>query len=143
VSTKLKAVEQFTRWMFTDVLAALARSLKEDELSVAQVALLHLVDRAPASSKELSDRLGVAAPAMSRLVDDLVVRGFLTRTEADHDRRVRTLALTPAGRRFVDKVSEARVQQMLATIEAVPQALRDAVMTAMQAFDFTRRGGKP
>jgi len=143
VSTKPQVLEQFTRWMFTDVVAALSRTLREEELSVAQVAMVHLLDRAPASAKELGEQLGVPPPAMSRLVDDLVTRGFVTRTEAEHDRRVRTLGLTAAGRRFVERVGEARVKQITATIEAVPPALRDAVFAAMKAFELTRKGGKP
>jgi DNA-binding MarR family transcriptional regulator len=109
----------------------------------AQVALLHLLDREPASSKEVAEKLGAAAPAMSRLVDDLVSRRQVTRTEADHDRRVRILALNAAGKRLVDRISEARVRQILSTIDGVPQALRAAVFAAMQAFEFSRRGGKP
>jgi len=120
--------------MFTDVIAALSRTLQEEDYSVAQVALLHLLDAGPMSSKDAAARLALSAPALSRLVDDLVKRGVVTRTEADHDRRVRIFALTPAGRRFLDRVSESRVTQILESISVVPEALRAAVIAAMDAF---------
>ena len=128
------AIEQFTRAIFTDVIVALARTLREEDFTVAHVALMHLLDPAPLSSKDAAERIGAEPPAMTRLVDDLVRRGLVIRNEAAHDRRLRILSLSPAGRRFVARLGAARVQQILTSTERVPRQLREAVVAAMRAF---------
>jgi DNA-binding MarR family transcriptional regulator len=139
-----KTLERFTRAMFTEIMAALCRTLQEQDYSVAQVALLHLLDRGPMSSKDAAARLALAAPAMSRLADDLVKRNMLTRTEAAEDRRVRMFALTPAGQKFLDRISESRVAQILETVGGVPEEGRAAVIAAMGVFlERREQGEKP
>ncbi|WP_437277466.1 MarR family transcriptional regulator [Sorangium sp. So ce375] len=128
-------VERFTRMMFSRIIAELARALHEEDFSVAQVAALHLVDQeGPVRVTALATSLGLSASAGSRLVDGLVQRGLLARQEDPEDRRARTLALTPLGRRFVDQASVERVRVILETARSLPPEISAAILSAISAF---------
>ena len=63
----------------------------ELELSLSQIKLLHYLDGAatPITLKEKTELVRVSLPAASRLVDDLVRRGFMARDEDAEDRRMK------------------------------------------------------
>ena len=95
--------------MFTRILATLAKSLRDDDLSVSQAAALHLVDqRGAITIGALAEELSLPMPSASRLVDDLARREWLSRTEAADDRRVRLLRLTRKGEASMKRASEDR-----------------------------------
>lgn len=110
--------------MFTRIITALSRTLIDEELSVAQVAALYLVDeRAAMRIGEISGELGRSLPSTSRLVDDLARRGLVLRAEDPNDRRARIITLSAQGKRFVERAGADRV----ATIReaAKSAAMRD------------------
>jgi DNA-binding MarR family transcriptional regulator len=119
--------------MFTRIITALARDLKDDELSVAQVAALHLVDDGGAVRlSALADALGMSPSATSRMADDLVQRGLLTRTEDPDDRRAKLLRTTREGDAFIRKASEGRLRVMAENIGAIiPAPLQEMLFAAM------------
>lgn len=81
----------------------LAARLRAASLTPAQSEVLEVLrDRAPLTLAELGHLLVCEAGSPSRLVDSLVRRSLVTRTPSDDDRRVVTLALTPAGHRTLD-----------------------------------------
>ena len=61
------------------------------ELSLTQIKLLHHLEDQPRelSLKEAAEVVHVSMPAASRMVDDLVRRGFAQRREDDDDRRMK------------------------------------------------------
>jgi DNA-binding MarR family transcriptional regulator len=121
---KHEGIELLTRRMFTRIIAALARTLHDQDLSVAQVAALYLVDeRGPVRIGEVATELGRPLPATSRLVDDLVRRGWIDRTEDESDRRARVLTLTAAGRKFIARAGADRVRTIEGALESMPPAL--------------------
>ncbi|WP_438005960.1 MarR family transcriptional regulator [Sorangium sp. So ce321] len=127
--------EQFTRMMFSRIIAGLARTLHEEDFSVAQIAALHLVDQeGPMRVTALATSLGLSASAGSRLADGLVQRGLLAREEDPEDRRAKTLALTALGRRFVDQASVERVRVIMETARSLPADVPAAVLSAVRAF---------
>jgi DNA-binding MarR family transcriptional regulator len=87
------------------------------ELSMTQIKLLHVLDATEKelTLKDLSERLHVSLPAMSRSIDGLLHRGFVERREDDDDRRHKRVRVTEAGR-------------------AVPRALNDARLSALNDF---------
>ncbi|WP_441290746.1 MarR family winged helix-turn-helix transcriptional regulator [Sorangium sp. KYC3313] len=128
-------IERFTRMMFSRIIAGLARALHEEDFSVAQVAALHLVDQdGPVRVTALATSLGLSASAGSRLADGLVQRGLLARQEDPEDRRAKTLALTPLGRRFVDRASVERVRMIMETAESLPREISAAILSAIDAY---------
>ncbi len=69
-------------------------------LSLSQVRTLSLLSHNPgASLADVAEHVGLGAPAASRLVDDLVRGGLVTREPGAADRRRIELRLLPAGRR--------------------------------------------
>jgi DNA-binding MarR family transcriptional regulator len=116
------SLEPFTRRMFTRIITGLSRSLREEELSVAQVATLYLLDEhGSRRMSEVAADLARPAPATSRMIDDLVNRRLLRRVEDPSDRRAKLLSLTPQGRAFVVRASEARMQTISETFVALPK----------------------
>jgi DNA-binding MarR family transcriptional regulator len=113
--------ERFTRRMFARIVTSVARTLREHELSVAQLAALYLIDdRGTMRVGDVAAELVRSAPAASRMVDDLVRQGLVAREEDPTDRRARVLALTPAGHEFVALSSEARVKTMAEVAREMP-----------------------
>src|SRR5258706_1357362 len=82
-------------------LALAARSLERAaaarDLTLAQFRVLALVAAGDERSSLLADRLAVAKPTITAVVDGLVERGFVTREAVAGDRRSIRLALTTSG----------------------------------------------
>ena len=117
-------LEQASRWMFTNIIASLARTLHGEELSVAQLAALHVIDRdGDVRQAQLAGEIGLSPSATSRLVDALVQRGLVERREAPEDRRARTLRLTGAGTAMLDEISEARTRLFTRITSKLPRSL--------------------
>jgi DNA-binding MarR family transcriptional regulator len=99
----------------------------EFELSFTQMKALHLLfsPHEPVSVKELGEGLGLSLAAMSRAADGLVQRGLVDRIEDVHDRRIKRLSLTGAGRDLVQKLREVRMaglKEFVASLSAKEQA---------------------
>jgi len=77
-------------------------------LSVPQFRVLALLNRQPGSCVvAVADHLGVARPTASILVDRLVRRGLVTRTDNPAERRRAALRLTASGTRHFQRAREA------------------------------------
>lgn len=124
--------ETLTRRMFTRIIASVARSLREHELSVAQLAALYLLDeRGALRVGDVSEELELSLPTTSRLVDDLVKQKLVAREEDPNDRRARVLSLTTKGRTFIEKSSEARIATIASALRELPANVLKNVMTTM------------
>jgi len=97
-----------------------------DDLNISQSELLFFsaLDTCKGlSSPELAKNMGLSASRVSRVVDKLVVNGYLDRNTDASDRRAITLCLTPKGkviRGKIDKVRnecEARLLESIASEE--------------------------
>ncbi len=132
MSSRTATVEHFTRRMFTRIITSLARNLREEELSVAQVATLYVLDeRGTLRVNEVGAVLDRPAPSTSRLVDDLVERGFVERREDPADRRARVLSLTAKGQRFIARAGEARVKTILDAARELPESASALFLAAV------------
>ena len=81
------------------------------ELTLTQIKLLHHLEDQPRelTLKEAAELVHVSLPAASRLVDDLVRRGFAQRREDEEDRRMKRVCLTDAGRTVSRRLHAARL----------------------------------
>jgi DNA-binding MarR family transcriptional regulator len=66
--------------------------------------LLRLADDGPLPMRELAARLVCHSGNISRLVERMVREGFVSRHEAEHDRRITLVALTNQGQALADKI---------------------------------------
>ena len=95
--------------------------------------------------RALADSLFCDPSNVTGIVDRLEARGLIERREAEGDRRVKIVALTPAGE-GVRAGAVARMQQPPPEIAALPEAaqvaLRDALRLAV-GHGEPRNGGGP
>ena len=104
----------------TDVLAAFTQllmrpgrghaftTMAEHDLSISQVRILHLLfwsDREPAQV-EIADQIALSVAAAGRAIDTMVRTGLVERHADVLDRRIKRVALTPAGRAMVEEMAE-------------------------------------
>ena len=114
-------------------LTRLARMLERGagDLSLPQFRVLALVDEGGERASQLADRLAVAKPTITAVVDGLVDRGFLKRTADCDDRRATKITLTAAGKRALsdaEHAMHARLHDVLAHADdpaAIERALED------------------
>ncbi len=101
------------------------------DLTMQQVRVLGHIAKDPGiSGHEIGDRLGVSAPTASGLIDRLVEKGLITRTDDPDDRRVRRLHPTEVG---LDVIRQ--MQSMFG------RALGVAIqLLSVEELDLLRRG---
>jgi len=95
--------------------------------------LLHHLsaDPEPLTVKQLAERMGLSLPGASRAADALLKRGWLSRQEDEHDRRMKRLAITADGRDVLRRVEEARMAGLEDVIADIPTADLDRLSRAI------------
>jgi len=76
---------------------ALERAAAVRDLTLAQFRVLALIAAGDERSSLLADRLAVAKPTITAVVDGLVERGFVSREAVAGDRRSIRVTVTPSG----------------------------------------------
>ncbi len=102
---------QITPRMMRSMGMALRRQASGDgeQLNIGQLRMLDMLQHRTWALNELASKHSVTPSTMSRAVDVLVRRGWVSRETDVHDRRQLVLALTQAGRAAHDAVvAEAR-----------------------------------
>jgi DNA-binding MarR family transcriptional regulator len=82
------------------------------ELTLPQYRLLVMVACGDQRASRLAGRLALSKPTVTAVVEGLVERGLLTRSEVSGDRRAVNLTLTDAGRRALAVTDAAMAQQL-------------------------------
>ena len=95
-------IGQLRRAMIPDFLVGMLRRMGDDEPNLPQVATLYVLDvGATPTVGELAERLGRSTSVTSRMVDHMVRRGWVNRTEDADDRRAKRVGITAKGRAFL------------------------------------------
>jgi DNA-binding MarR family transcriptional regulator len=94
---------------------ALERAAGSRDLTLAQYRVLALVTAGDERSSLLADRLAVAKPTITAVVDGLVERGLIERTSVTGDRRSIRISLTKPGVQALRAV-EKEMSETLARI---------------------------
>src|SRR5580692_2213128 len=110
------------RLVSNQLATAFARALQERGLSVAEwVALARIDASAGLNCVQLAGALGVTRGAISKVLDKLQDKEWITRTVSDLDSRVQVLALSRRGRRRLPeltRVAQANEAQFFARLDA-------------------------
>jgi DNA-binding MarR family transcriptional regulator len=131
---------------------ALERAAAARDLTLAQFRVIALIAAGDERSSLLADRLAVAKPTITAVVDGLVERGYVSRTAVAGDRRSIRVAVTPSGAAALmaaqDEMSDAleRIFAHARDREAVIAALvdlDDALALRSQARLRDVRGDDP
>ena len=94
-----------------------------DDLKISQSELLFfsaLNDCQGINSPELAKNMGLSLSRVSRVVDKLVVNGFLDRNSDTADRRAITLCLTPKGKDIRSKIDKVRNECEARLLDTIP-----------------------
>lgn len=108
--------------------------------------VFRLLAQAPCNLSELAAQLGMSAPGALKVVDDMVAKGYVSRSADADDRRVKRLELTDRGRAalgrarsFHAKYEQALVQRLGTRQVAAARKL----LEAMAASHAERNGRLP
>jgi DNA-binding MarR family transcriptional regulator len=94
------------RFVSNHVSHAFARKLQASGVTAAEwVVMREMYDEKETSPSALAERIGMTRGGVSKLVDRLVGKQFITRTDRTDDRRFQSIALTAAGRRLVPQLA--------------------------------------
>ena len=88
----------------------------------------------------LADLLGVDAPTVTRKVQQLEQEGYVARHPDPDDRRATRIELSPAGRRTLQRVLDARRAWIASLFEDWDRAELVAFASALGRFSTTLEG---
>ncbi|MEU8002378.1 MarR family winged helix-turn-helix transcriptional regulator [Catellatospora sp. NPDC049111] len=101
----------FRRALIPDFLLGLVRRMGDEEPNLLQMATLYVLDSGPEPTvRDLAEQLGRSMSVSSRLVEHMVRRDWIERTEDPADRRAKRLRITPAGRDYLRAFERVRAQ---------------------------------
>jgi len=104
-------------------------------LSVSEAhALMELDGRESVSQSELASALRLEKSTVSRLVSQLIARGWVERGRDDDDGRVRRLRLSDRGARVAAEVAGARREKFESLLARIPDTERTSVQRALRVL---------
>jgi len=89
------------------------------------------------SVKGLSEHMGLSLPAVSRSVEALLQRGYVERREDERDRRMKRVAISPAGLAVVERFDAARLVGLEAFAASLTPEQRSQLHAAIATLDLT------
>jgi DNA-binding MarR family transcriptional regulator len=109
------------------------RSNRSPDLSVPQFrTLVYIRNNAEASLTEVSEHLGLTLSSTSKLVDGLVKRGLVARSDATEDRRRMATRLTPQGNDSLDQAFNCTLERVGQMLSSLSDGERGEIYTAMR-----------
>ncbi len=105
-----------------------------EEITMPQFRVLSLLAKGSLTVSELAKARRVSLQAMSELVQQLVLRGWLERLPDPNDRRQTRLRLTDAGRAHHEHIDARLVRHMSGLLRALSESERAAVGLALPAL---------
>jgi DNA-binding MarR family transcriptional regulator len=120
-------------------MALLGRTLERAcaDLTLAQYRVLAMVASGDARASKLAERLAVARPTVTAVVDGLVERGYLRREAVPGDRRSASIVVTKEGRARLAQAEDAlsaRLEHLLAAVSD-----REAFVRGLTEIEATMR----
>jgi DNA-binding MarR family transcriptional regulator len=102
-------------------------------------ALAVLADVGPLDQTDLVHHLALGKSTVSRLVDQVVARGWAQRSPSPVDARRRVVELTPAGRDAAANLARARAARFDRLVDRIPEPERPAVLAALRTLGEAAR----
>jgi DNA-binding MarR family transcriptional regulator len=92
-------------------------------LTTPQLATLEAL-REPRTPSAVARDLGLSRPATSQMIDKLVRKNLVHRTEGRIDRRQRSVVVSARGRDLIQRIRAARAARFEASLAPLPPAMR-------------------
>ncbi len=117
----------------------LARLLREHGLTLTQYNVLRILrgEGQPMPCLEVASRMVQVAPAITRVVDQLLALKLITKTQSDQDRRVFAIAMTPAAGNLLKKLDKPILDLHASLLANVPH---QNLKTLIQILETARAG---
>jgi DNA-binding MarR family transcriptional regulator len=123
-----------------EVVPAVMRAIRAEmrrhrtaDLSVPQFRTLAFINgKVDASLSDVAEHIGLTLPSMSKIVEGLVVRKFVTRQTHAIDRRRMTLALTARGKTALQTSRDATRACLSEDLASLTERQRETIMQAME-----------
>lgn len=100
-----------------------------------KVALTAVADWGPLRLGALADRMGTTDATASRTVDALVATGLVERLEDAEDRRAVRIAVTPEGRRLIDRRRAELAKALERGLRDLPADDRDRLVGLLERLN--------
>jgi DNA-binding MarR family transcriptional regulator len=105
------------------------------ELTVAQIRVLfRLRNRGPMPSSTLATGLAVTLPTVTSVIDRLVAKELVERSDDPADRRRVIVGLTPAGREIVERIQQGRRARLSRALDALEERELMALITGLEGL---------
>ena len=113
----------------------LARLLREHGLTPSQYNVLRILrgEGAPMPCLEVAQRMIQVAPAITRVVDQLLGMDLITKTQSAEDRRVFTIALKPSATRLLKRLDKPVLDLHASLLKGVSKADQRTLIRILEA----------
>lgn len=116
-------------------LGFMQRHLAGTDLSPAQVhALLDLESDPGLRATELTERLRLDKSVVSRLLADLVRRGYISNKAQSDDGRAKQLRVTAAGSNVLATIHRRASRQIVGVLQTLPEDDKQAIMKGLSLY---------
>ncbi|GLQ49920.1 MarR family winged helix-turn-helix transcriptional regulator [Dyella flava] len=106
------------------------------DLPSSHFPLIGALDRlGPLSVGDLTQAVGVSQPGVTRMVGKLEALGLVRAQQPSEDLRVKTIALTPAGRRLVENAKNIAWPQVEAAVAHACKELSGPLLAQLEALE--------
>ncbi|WP_233840670.1 helix-turn-helix domain-containing GNAT family N-acetyltransferase [Dyella sp. 2HG41-7] len=132
LSQQAEAVRSFNRF-YTRQIGVLDEGLLASQFSLTQARVLfELGTRKTITAKEIGDLLGLDAGYLSRMVQNFMSEGLVTRQPSKEDGRQWLLSLTPEGRKAFRELDRASHKLTASHLSRLSEPGRHRLLTSMQ-----------
>ncbi len=130
--TLVRSISQFRRAIVREFVFNILHTFGDFDFSLPQLGTLLLLDEeGELTIKQVTEILGRSVSATSRLLDQLVERGMVSRREDERDRRVKRVAITESGRKLIATLEQRRADAQIVVMEYLSAGERADVTRAM------------
>jgi DNA-binding MarR family transcriptional regulator len=130
--TLVRSISQFRRAIVREFVFNILHTFGDFDFSLPQLGTLLLLDEeGELTIKQVTEILGRSVSATSRLLDQLVERGMISRREDERDRRAKRVAITESGRKLIATLEQRRAEVQIVVMEYLSAEERADVTRAM------------
>lgn len=111
-----------------------ARLLREYELTPSQYNAMRIMrgEGVPMPCLEVADRMIQVAPAITRVIDQLLRRELIKKTQSEQDRRVFLVELTASGKSLLRKLDTPILELHQSLLGHVPKKVLKSLVQVLQ-----------
>ena len=133
---KVKLFREYTRELERNLENMNRSDCCQCSVNTLQCFLVVEIGRRPGINvKELSEMLKMDKSGISRSVEDLVQKGFVSREPSKTDRRSVVLKLTSDGKKRFNKIEKDMDDKFRAVFEKIDEDKRDQVLEALKIYN--------